>query len=145
LLCCACRCGELPPPANGKKQRPKAAAEEETAAAADGAAMSDAMDTSSGEENRYGVAALDQLDDDGPPSSSAAATKLGSSAADSEGKEGVEGQTQPEVESYAFAIGVIEPPPDLKSTLRNANTSRSTAPLASTAEQRKQPQSTKQL
>jgi hypothetical protein len=133
----------------GKRQKTKAKSSgrrEETAAAADGAAMSDAMDTSSGEENRYGVAALDQLDDDdGPPSSSAAATKLGSSAADSEGKEGVEGQTQPEVESYAFAIGVIEPPPDLKSTLRNANTSRSTAPLASTAEQRKQPQSTKQL
>jgi hypothetical protein len=100
--------------------------------------MSDAMDTNSGEENRYGVAALDQLDDDdGPPSSSAA--KQPASAADSEAKEGAEGQAQPEVESYALAIGVIEPPPDLKSTCRKIKTQAAAgAPLASTAEQRRQ-------
>ena len=57
-------------------------------------------------ENRYGVAALDQLDEDEPTTSPppiATTEEKSSSHAN-----------VAQVESFATAVGVIEPPPDLK-------------------------------
>jgi len=65
-------------------------------------------------ESRYGVASLDQMDDDEPSSSSGSNAPAAAAAAASSSTS--EGQTDAvrTVDSYATAVGVIEPPPDLK-------------------------------
>ena len=64
-------------------------------------------------ESRYGVASLDQMDDDEPSSSSSNAPAAAASAASSSTSEGQTDAVRT-VDSYATAVGVIEPPPDLK-------------------------------
>lgn len=64
-------------------------------------------------ESRYGVASLDQMDDDEPSSSSSNAPAAAAAAASSSTSEGQTDAVRT-VDSYATAVGVIEPPPDLK-------------------------------
>jgi splicing factor 3A subunit 1 len=71
---------------------------------------------SSSEPSRYGVASLDQLDDDDGPSTAAAASSSSAAPASSSSEDAAAAAAPaaPQVESYGVAVGVIEPPPDLK-------------------------------
>lgn len=68
----------------------------------------------SDEPSRYGVAALDQLDDDEPSAAAPAASVAAASSNDADAAALGDESKQAEVETFALAVGVIEPPPELK-------------------------------
>jgi hypothetical protein len=82
-------------------------------------------------ENRYGVASLDQMDDDEATSSSSAAA---SAASSSNNDAPSAAPAVAEVESYGVAVGVIEPPPDLKGQCDNTRTVRTMRFLSTSAD-----------